>query len=317
MMGGRLEIESECGIGSTFTFTVPVGITDAPPERFARFSNLAKPSVLIVDSNWTTASHIATVLRRWNLEPLIATNGGDALERLGELGESIGLIVCDATLPPVNGLELLTSLQIFAGVPILATYPSGRRRPRGFALAAAGSITELPKPILESELYTAVRAVLHARETDREPGCDAPRSPYGWKDWRPQDGKGRILLVEDNAVNQKVVLSILKREGYSVLAANNGQEALRVLDRERFDLILMDVQMPVMDGFEATEEIRKRERGGVPRTPIIALTAHAMAGDEARCLAAGMDAYASKPIQKLLLLETIAKLVGREAPVPV
>jgi two-component system sensor histidine kinase/response regulator len=169
------------------------------------------------------------------------------------------------------------------------------------------------KPVRQLEFRAILARALSLRLTRDEEGKQAPEARYRSFDGQRSDRPARILLAEDNVVNQRVVLRLLQKAGHTAVIAGNGKEALLALQRQTFDLVLMDVQMPELDGFEATAAIRENERDTSTHIPIIALTAHAMKGDEERCLAAGMDAYISKPIRARDLLELVDKYTKVEA----
>ena len=223
-----------------------------------------------------------------------------------EAGEPFSLVLLDAMMPEMDGFELAQRIRRnpeLVGSTLMMLSSAGRShsaaRCREIGLAAY-----LTKPIRQSELLDAITTALGARQ-ERAPARGAagpervPRRPL------------RILLAEDHPVNQKLAVRLLEKWGHTVAVAGNGRDALAALQREPFDLVLMDVQMPEMDGFEATAAIREREaQTGGDRIPVVAMTAHAIQGDRERCLAAGMDAYVSKPIRPELLFASLAEVTG-------
>jgi CheY-like chemotaxis protein len=228
-----------------------------------------------------------------------------------ESGRPFAVGLLDAVMPVMDGYTLamrLKAMPALADTPLLmltsACQPWDASRCQEAGIAAS-----LTKPISRDSLWNALLGALGMlREPPETPGSAAPES--GIRRRQP-----RILLAEDNVVNQKLAVRMLMRQGYTVVVVNNGREALTALDREPFDAVLMDVQMPEMSGFEATAAIRQRERETDRHVPIIAMTAHAMQGDRERCLEAGMDRYVSKPIRAQELYETIEQLL-ESAPVP-
>jgi CheY-like chemotaxis protein len=213
-------------------------------------------------------------------------------------------------MPEMDGFELLKHIKIHSQIPTVIMLTSGSYAGDVARSRELGADAYLIKPVRRSELLQTISRILAAQPP-------ASQSVLTWREsarqlgreLRPRPAGGlHILVAEDNVINQKYALGVLEKEGYSVVVASTGREALAALERESFDLVLMDVQMPDMDGFEATSSIRARERFTGMRTPILAMTAHAMNGDRDKCLAAGMDAYISKPIRKSDLMEAIAGL---------
>jgi CheY-like chemotaxis protein/HPt (histidine-containing phosphotransfer) domain-containing protein len=242
-------------------------------------------------------------LTRWGARPACAASGDAALralERAAEGGDPFGLVILDANMPDLDGFGVAQRIgdnPHLAGVTVMMLTSSGEYGDAARARALGISVY-LTKPVDARGLRDAIgRALDRARATraERPAGIAAAAAAA------PLD----ILLAEDNVVNQRVALGLLERRGHRVTVANNGAEALQAMERGRFDLVLMDVQMPVMGGFEATAEIRRREqdRGGHIR--IVAMTAHAMSGDRERCLEAGMDGYVPKPIDPAALFHAV------------
>jgi CheY-like chemotaxis protein len=315
MMGGRMWLESEPGQGSCFNFTMKARIAAAttPTEKVEPHA-LHNLGVLVVDDNATNRLLLAKMLERWKMRPSQAANAAQAMQRLQEAkhaGSPFNLVIVDVQMPEVDGFALVeqfgkqSDLGDFAVVMLTsAGQPGDAARCRELGIAAY-----LTKPVGQEELLLTILAVLE----EREPRMAAPHLVTRHT-VRERGRHLRILLAEDNAVNQLLAVRMLEKQGYSVSLANNGKEALSALERGKFDVVLMDVQMPEMDGFEATAAIREREKAtAAPHQIVIAMTAHAIAGDRERCLRAGMDGYVSKPFRIVELLKEIETLTGSTA----
>jgi signal transduction histidine kinase/CheY-like chemotaxis protein/uncharacterized membrane protein affecting hemolysin expression len=318
MMGGKIWVESEIGRGSQFHFTARLGVADtkvievgaiAPPEilRFVK--------VLVVDDNRTNRRILEGMLGRWEMSSSSAEDGEEALAKLTEAqqaGKPFALILMDMHMPKMDGFELIERIRQRAdsSPTTIMMLTSAGHRGDAARCKELGVAAYLLKPIRQSELREAIACVLGARE---QKGAIPLITRYSLQDAREPFSSLRILLAEDNPVNQRLASRLLEKRGHSVVLAANGREALDALVKEIFDLVLMDVQMPVMDGFEATAAIRKREVGGEIRLPIVALTAHAMKGDREKCLAAGMDGYLTKPIRPQELDEVLESYLARRS----
>jgi CheY-like chemotaxis protein len=315
MMGGRIWLESEPGQGSCFHFTMKARIAaaTAPMEKIEPQA-LQNLSVLVVDDNATNRLLLARMLERWKMRPAQAANAAEAMKRLRaakEAGSPFDLVLIDVQMPEVDGFALVeqigqqTDLGDFAVMMLTsAGQPGDAARCRELGIAAY-----LTKPVAQEELLPAILAVLE----ERKPRMAAPHlvTRHSIRE------RGRhlgILLAEDNAINQLLAVRLLEKQGYTVTLANNGKEALSALEHGKFDVVLMDVQMPELDGFEATAAIRQREKATPGQHQIvIAMTAHAITGDRERCLRAGMDGYVSKPFRIADLLKEIGALTGSPA----
>ena len=316
LMGGTIGVESEVGKGSSFHFTARFGrqlqtIVEEDAEPIAAEGLLA----LVVDDNATNLAVLEELLSNWRMRPKGVNGGREALaemEAAAARGAPYRLVLLDSQMPDLEGLEVAREIRQRPDLPeVILMLLSSDDKPGDMARCQELGISAfLRKPIKQSELLDAILTVLH----------QAPRKTRYITTPRPspasQHGTLHILLAEDNEVNQEYAVDLLRRRGHTVVVANNGQEALADWEMGTFDIILMDVQMPLMDGFAATAAIRQRENATGRHTPIIALTAHVMKGDRERCLAAGMDAYASKPLRSQELFAAIDGLLpgGKTAP---
>jgi len=317
MMRGKIWVESELGRGSQFHFTARLGIADtkvievgaiAPPEI------LRAVRVLVVDDNRTNRRILEGMLGRWEMKSSSVQDGEEALAKLSEAqeaGEPFALILMDMHMPKMDGFELIEEIRQgpHPSTAMIMMLTSAGHRGDAARCQDLGVAAYLLKPIRQSELREAIARVLGARE---QKGAIPLITRYSLHDAREPAASLRILLAEDNAVNQRLASRLLEKRGHSVVVAGNGREALEALEKHHFDLVFMDVQMPVMDGFEATAAIRKKEGGGV-HLPIVALTAHAMKGDREKCLAGGMDEYLTKPIRPQELDEVLRGYLTRRA----
>lgn len=298
MMDGRIWAESEPGKGSTFHFEVKLGRVQGSIERRVPVTaDLRGLPILVVDDNATNRLVLEETLRLWGAIPTCVENGPAALaelERTASISEHYAAVLLDAMMPDMDGFQVaeqITRDSRFDGLPILMLTSADRKgdaaRCRELGIAAY-----LVKPVKSTELNLALAAALPKPTTPVTP------PPSELSKAKPTLPPLRILLAEDNPVNQRVAIRLLEKDGHHVTVANHGGEAVAAMERDSFDLVLMDVQMPEMDGFAAARLIREREAGKGRRIPIVAMTAHAMKGDRERCLAAGMDDYLSKPIQR-------------------
>jgi two-component system sensor histidine kinase/response regulator len=311
MMGGRLWVESELGVGSRFHFTVRL---TTETNRVAATEMLASPAilqgmkVLIVDDNGANRLILHSMVKLWGMNPTSVSDAEHALEELSAAENAhdvFRLILTDMHMPKMDGFGLVGQLKdnVVLSTPAIMMLTSGGQRGDVARCEELGVAAYLTKPVSLAELREAVLRVLHAK---RE-GLAAPLvSHYSLGDKGDLLRSLRILLAEDNRVNQKIAIRLLEKRGHHAVLAANGKEALEALAHASFDLVLMDVHMPDMDGLEATIAIREKEKSTGLHQPIIAMTALAMKGDRERCLAAGMDGYLSKPIDLGQLDEVLA-----------
>jgi PAS domain S-box-containing protein len=315
LMGGHLQVQSTEGQGATFHFTARFGVVTGPgASAVPELPDVHGLRVLIVDDNATHRSILRDLFINWRMVPGVAGSADEALaelEQAAAAGEPFSLVLIDAVMPERDGLALAEALRDRPGLergPLLMMLTSAGRPGTAERCRELGVAASLMKPLKQSELLNTILAVLSTqpgpgspRAEHREPGRLAPIDRSS-----PPVPPLRVLLAEDNPVNQRLAVRILEKAGHSVAVAENGRTALELLARQPFDVVLMDVQMPEMGGFEATELIRAAEREMKGRrVPIIALTAHAMKGDREKCLAAGMDAYVSKPIRDRELFQAL------------
>ncbi len=311
-MGGQIGCESTPGQGSNFWFTVTLqqqDSTESPAHE--RFHELAGLRVLVADENRTTRKILRQYLEAWRLAVIEASSARQTQKNLDEAQarfEPCRVAIVDRSIVDQAKGELLPVLRRHAvsGATQLILLSPYSQKADATELREAGASVGLTKPVKQSDLFDCLMELL---SEGRGPAEELPQqaSPQpGEPDEQARERPGsRVLVVEDNMVNQKVALKLLEKMGYSADASDNGMDALQALEHDHYDLILMDCQMPGMDGYETTAEIRRRE-GPARRTPIIALTANALKGDREKCLEAGMDDYLSKPISPQALAERLA-----------
>jgi signal transduction histidine kinase/DNA-binding response OmpR family regulator len=315
LMGGQLSVESKPGMGSNFHFTANFGLVQQPAEGapLRDAVGLRDLQVLVVDDNATNRRILEEMLLSWHMVPTLVESAAEALATLRatrQAGKPYNLLLTDVQMPVMDGFTLTEAIKkdsAIAGVTIIMLTSAGRpgdaARCRELGIAAY-----ICKPIRRSQLYSAILMAMTGRFAEQARPTLIMRHSL-----RETHRTGRLLLVEDNKVNQTLARRLLERRGHTVVVANNGREALVILEEvpsAGFEVVLMDVQMPEMGGFECTAIIRAREQVTRFHLPIIAMTAHAMKGDEERCLAAGMDDYLSKPIQPEDLFDVVERHLG-------
>jgi signal transduction histidine kinase/CheY-like chemotaxis protein len=314
LMGGQMWVESELGKGSTFHFTANFEILPDVVKQTTKLDqvNLENLPALIVDDNAANRRILEGTLRNWGMVPKAVDSGPMALAALHDAivaEEPFVIALLDCQMPGMDGFMLAAEIKQrvdLARIPLVMLTSAGQNtdceRRRAMGIAAC-----LSKPVKQSELLNVVLRTL----SKSLPNTGPLMTPKQLQSPEHRSRVLRILLVEDNAVNQRLAIRLLQRQGYGVVVATNGVEALSVLRSGEFDLILMDVQMPEMGGYETTARIREQERATGKHIPIIAMTAYAMKGDREQCLAAGMDSYVSKPIQR----NELYRIINEFAPV--
>ncbi|MDY3556265.1 response regulator [Gemmata sp. JC717] len=304
LMGGRLWAESAPGKGSTFSFDARLELARGAFARAAETPvDLTGLPILIVDDNATNRRVLAETVRHWGARPTCSASGPEGLDELrwaAATGKAFPLVLLDGMMPGMDGFstaERIVGDSELAGAAVLML-TSADRQGDAARCREIGVAAYLVKPVKSAELSRAIAAALRGT-------CSLSASPADSRSPRDAAGRGasqgprlRVLVAEDNPVNQRVVLRLLEKFGHAVTMTADGRQAVDALGREPFDIVLMDVQMPEMDGFEATQLIRQREAGTGRHTLVVAMTAHAMKGDRERCLIAGMDDYVSKPVQR-------------------
>jgi two-component system, sensor histidine kinase and response regulator len=312
LMGGQMELVSAVGKGSTFSFTVNLPVAALPPSAGLQIvPALAGKRVLVVDDNEVNLLLLKRLLPQWGLVPAAASSGSSALEtfeRSLQTDERFAVVLMDRNMPGMNGYECAEKMRQMEGasnpsinlaILMLSSGPGPEDRVRGAALNISHYLT---RPMRRTILHRAILEALHVSGADAHGSREIPEEPA--------NAGMRLLLVEDNSVNQKLALRLLEKMGHRVSLAVNGRQAAEMVEREPFDLVLMDIQMPVMSGLEATRIIRASKNSCVRRLPIVAMTANAMAGDEQKYLEAGMDGYLSKPIRRDVLRAELERFSG-------
>jgi PAS domain S-box-containing protein len=314
LMGGRISVESQPGRGSTFLFSMLFEVQqpgrETPPARWRTLTDLP---VLIVDDNATNRRILEEVFTSWQMRPLAVESGATALATLEKslrASQPFAVALVDGYMPGMDGFAVAERISLdhrYADMKLVmltsASRPQDVARCRKLGISAY-----LTKPIKQSELFDVIITAIGQTEGE------GPHAPKRSKRPRRTQRSLRVLIAEDNQVNQLVAKRIFEKLGHQVTVVGNGREALSAVQTGNFDLVAMDVQMPEMDGLDATAAIRAWEKAAGTHTPILAMTAHAMKGDRERCLAAGMDGYTSKPIRIGDLEPAIAQLVNPSKP---
>jgi CheY-like chemotaxis protein len=312
MMGGRIWVVSEEGQGSTFHFTAHLGVQALVSEKARPIhpALLRDLPVLIVDDNFTNRQVLSGIVTQWGMKPT-AVEGGRAellaLEAAKDAGHPFPLVLLDGQMPEIDGFTLAKQIQDHPELvrTTIMMLTSADHLGDAMLCRKLGISAYLVKPVRQSELLDLICKSLQPIAPNLGEIPRVRNAP------RRADSPSRVLIAEDNMVNQTLARRLLEKRGYAVSVVGDGRAALEAVNRESFDIVLMDVQMPSMDGFEATAAIRQQEELAGTHIPIVAMTAHAFKGDQERCLAAGMDAYISKPIRQQDLYATIESLLGQ------
>jgi len=321
LMGGTIWVESEVGHGTSFHFTACLKRSENPIEvgRIAPPEALRGVKVLIVDDNRTNRRILQGMLKRWDMESTSVESGEEALVRLSaaqDEGAPYGLVLTDMNMPKMDGFDLIEQIRQRPELSMATIMMLSSVGHRGDAARCQelGVAAYLLKPIRQSELQEAIARVLGAREQNDAIPLVTRNT---LQDAREPATFLTVLVAEDNRVNQRLTTRLLEKRGHRVVMTANGREALEALAKGSYDLVLMDMQMPEMDGFEATSALREieKEKGDGVHQPVIALTAHAMKGDRERCQAAGMDGYLAKPIRTPELDAVLEIYVARRSSV--
>ena len=307
MMGGRIWVESAVGQGSTFHFTSRFALGEADDSVPVPPADVTDARVIVVDDNATNRRILEEMLTLLKVKPTVLSRADEAFAALcdaASTSQPFAAVVSDVNMPDVDGFmfaEQIKKHPELASTPVILLTSGDRPGDLG-RCAEIGIAAHLLKPVNQSELFNALASALGDQE--HRPVVESKRPAPS----TAATGPLKILLAEDSKVNQKLAIGLLKKDAHQVTVVETGSAAVEAVSEERFDLVLMDVQMPEMDGLEATKAIREREKESLGRIPIIAMTAHAMAGDRELCLDAGMDDYISKPIRTALLYEKLSAI---------
>jgi CheY-like chemotaxis protein len=323
MMGGTIGIDSEQGKGSTFWWTATFGKQPANAARLQRHTGLKGLRCMIVDDNRTNRTIVHHYITAWGLGNGSAKSGAQALELLRQAaraGSPYHLAIVDMQMPEMDGLELARTIKAdpeLTGTRLILLTSMGNQNVA--LMEEAGFSAGLAKPIRQSQLFDCIAEVMSDIPEKAGRGRDEMAGKPGGDDAAEEPvpksavNRGRImriLVAEDNLVNQKVAVRMLQKLGYAADVAGNGLEAIDAASLIPYDIVFMDCQMPAMDGFEATDQIRKMD-GDARHTAIVAMTANALQGDREKCLAAGMDDYISKPVRQADLSGAIDRWASR------
>ena len=321
LMNGTIKVDSQVGHGSTFHFDASFGLSDVKARRkpCRGLPNLRGLPVLVVDDNATNRRLLHDLLVSWEMRPYIVDSGAAALaalEKAAAEGRTFTLVLLDCMMPEMDGFAVASFIREhpdYAKATVMMLSSADRQTDVAHC-KQIGVDTYLTKPVIQSDLFDAIITALHLRK-EKTQEQNAPTVQTTENSLMEALGL-RILLAEDNPINQKVACAILEKCGHQISIANDGRQALDAIAAEQFDLVLMDVQMPRMDGLEATRALREREGGTGKHLPVIAMTAHALKGDRERCLEAGMDGYLTKPISPDNLAREIANVIGMRVAGP-
>lgn len=303
LMNGEIEVESEVGKGTTFSFTARFGVS---AEQKLRPSNdlaaLHNMPVLVIDDNRTNRRILQEILQSWSMHPVTVASGREGLDYIQQTkaeGNNVPLVLLDCMMPDMDGFQFAEHLRktVSAGECTIIMVSSAIQAGDSERCKELQIARCMPKPVMHSDLLTTILTEVHPDRSSEVQGSELTLS----SGVVPR----RILLAEDGTINQLVAVGFLERRGHQVTVVSDGQLALEAIEKESFDVVLMDVQMPNMDGFAATAAIRQREAGTDRRLPVIAMTANAMKGDRERCLAAGMDDYVPKPVEPETLFRAV------------
>ena len=317
MMKGRIWVDSEEGMGSTFHFTASLGIQEKPalPPAAIEPERLRDLRVLVVDDNFTNRRILQSMLLRLGMRSTVVESGPQAMQAL-EIAKSAGrlfpLILLDSHMPEMDGFALAKLVQKdpeLYSVAIMMLTSAGQMGDAA-RCRELGIRGYLVKPFHQAELLEAICGILNKEQPQKTNLSLITRHTL-----REDKHGAQVLLAEDNLVNQTLVVRLLEKRGYTVKVVGDGRSAVEAHEFGQFDIVLMDVQMPSMDGFEATAAIRAKERLAGGHIPIIALTAYALKGDKEQCISAGMDGYVSKPIRALELISMIERLLANKRSV--
>jgi len=316
IMGGEIHIDSTVGLGTTFWFILPMrrGAPDRGDKGKQTAVSLQGLRVLIVDDNETNRTVLHHQVITWKMLPQSVSGATEALQRLRSAvaaGTPFHIVLLDMEMPGMNGMGLTREIRAepeIASVKLILLTSVGKIR-NIQTIRESGLDAEVAKPVRQSDLYDCLIQVMGAAAPPVSDSLEQADAPYS----AIEGNNVRILVAEDNTVNQQVAVLMLQSRGYLTDVAANGLEAVEALERTHYAAVLMDCQMPVMDGLEATAEIRRRE-GSARHIPIIALTAHALQGERSKCLAAGMDDYLSKPVKPEALFSALRRWVSPPSP---